>query len=110
MMNYKRINLNLFSLLILNLAVGLQVKAHLPPFQVHNAARGLISDFVYDIHQDKQGYLWFATEAGLSRYDGYQFTNFTTDDGLPVNEVLDLKEDSQGRLWCMTFPGIPHSY
>ena len=109
-MNYKRINLYLFSLLILYLAIGLQLKAHLPPFQVHNAARGLISDFVYDIHQDQQGYLWFATEAGLSRYDGYQFTNFTTDDGLPVNEVLDLKEDSQGRLWCMTFPGIPTYY
>lgn len=82
-------------------------QAQLPPFHLFNTSDGLISDMVYDIHQDQKGYLWFATEAGLSRFDGYQFTNFTSDDGLPVNEVLDLREDRKGRLWCMTFPGIP---
>ena len=37
---------------------------------------GLSSNQVYDILQDKRGYLWFATTNGISRYDGYSFLNF----------------------------------
>lgn len=38
---------------------------------------GLTSNNVYCIKQDKKGYIWFGTESGLSRYDGYRFVNFT---------------------------------
>ena len=37
---------------------------------------GLSSNQVYDMLQDKRGYLWFATTNGISRYDGYSFLNF----------------------------------
>lgn len=84
-----------------------QLYAQLPQFQRYDISDGLASDRVYDILQDAKGYMWFATEAGLSKFDGYSFTQTTTDEGLPVNEVLKLMEDSQGRMWCMTFPGIP---
>lgn len=53
--------------------------------------------------QDKAGFLWFATETGLSRYDGREFKNFTVKDGLPDNEVLRVYADSRGRVWIMTF-------
>ncbi len=41
-----------------------------------SAKDGLSSNQVYDILQDKHGYLWCATSNGLSRYDGYSFLNF----------------------------------
>ena len=47
---------------------------------------GLAGSTVYSISQDKDGYMWFATEFGVSRFDGKIFTNFTTD-----NEELQLR-------------------
>ncbi len=41
-----------------------------------SAREGLLSNQVYDIVQDRQGYIWFATSNGLSRYDGYSFLNY----------------------------------
>ena len=64
---------------------------------------GLAASVVYDAIQDKEGFMWFATENGLSRFDGKNFKTFTTKDGLPDNEVLKLFLDSKGRLWIMPF-------
>ncbi len=64
---------------------------------------GLAGSTVYDMCQDKEGFLWFATENGLSRYDGTRFKNYTVKDGLPDNEVLKIFADSKGRLWIGTF-------
>lgn len=47
--------------------------------------------------------MWFATETGLSRYDGTHFKNFDTKDGLPDNEVLKIFADRKGRIWISTF-------
>ena len=58
---------------------------------------------MYDATQDKEGFMWFATENGLSRFDGKNFKTFTTKDGLPDNEILKLFLDSKGRLWIMPF-------
>lgn len=64
---------------------------------------GLPSSEVYDIYQDKQGYIWFATDKGLSRYNGYEFENFTTQDGLPDNTILDFFPQDNGQIWCYGF-------
>src|SRR5690348_13887593 len=64
---------------------------------------GLAGNTVYDMCQDRDGFLWFATEAGVSRYDGNSFTNYTTKDGLPDNEVLKIYGDSRGRVWMSPF-------
>ncbi len=64
---------------------------------------GLAGSTVYNMCQDKDGFLWFATENGLSRYDGTHFKNFTVKDGLPDNEVLKVFTDSKGRVWIGTF-------
>lgn len=64
---------------------------------------GLASLTVYSITQDKKGYLWFATDNGVCRFDGKKFTTFTTDNGLPDNEVLSVYSDSHDKVWCMTF-------
>lgn len=64
---------------------------------------GLPSNEVHDIEQDTNGYMWFATDRGLSRYDGQNFTNFTTEDGLPDNTIHEIYEDYKGRLWFVSF-------
>ncbi len=64
---------------------------------------GLAASVVYCAAEDKEGFLWFGTEAGLSRYDGTHFRNFTTSDGLPDNEVMKLFVDSRNRVWITPF-------
>jgi ligand-binding sensor domain-containing protein len=67
---------------------------------------GLNGLTVYSETQDKDGFMWFGTDGGLSRFDGTHFRNFTTSDGLPDNEVLKLYVDSKSRLWMITFSHI----
>ena len=64
---------------------------------------GLAGSTVYDLCQDKEGFMWFATENGVSRYDGTSFKNFTTKDGLPDLEVLLIYGDRNGRVWMAPF-------
>ncbi|MEO8770802.1 MAG: histidine kinase [Ferruginibacter sp.] len=64
---------------------------------------GLVGNNVYQTVEDKEGFLWFATETGVSRFDGTSFKNFTTAEGLPDNEILKLFVDSKGRVWMMPF-------
>lgn len=64
---------------------------------------GLPSQTVYFALQDKQGFLWISTDAGVSRFDGKKFTNFTTEDGLAEDEVLSMYEDRKGRIWFFPF-------
>jgi ligand-binding sensor domain-containing protein len=64
---------------------------------------GLAGATVYAMAQDKDGFLWFGTETGLSRYDGTHFRNFYTTDGLPDNEIIKLFVDSRNRIWIIPF-------
>ncbi|NQU37682.1 MAG: hypothetical protein HQ526_08840 [Actinobacteria bacterium] len=67
---------------------------------------GLVDNDINHIFEDSQGRLWFATEGGVSRYDGREFTNFTTDDGLASNHVGGMAEDRDGRIWIATLGGV----
>ncbi len=64
---------------------------------------GLPSSEVYSAFQDSKGYMWFATDAGVSRFNGYEFENFDATDGLTDNTVFLITEDSKGRIWFGTF-------
>ncbi|RZK38659.1 MAG: diguanylate cyclase [Pedobacter sp.] len=66
---------------------------------------GLPSNNCYYTLQDKKGYIWIATDAGVSRFDGADFENFSVDDGLPDNQILQLREDSKGRIWFLALNG-----
>jgi len=52
--------------------------------------------------QDRRGYLWIGTFAGLYRYDGAEFISYTVDDGLAGNCIAALCEDQEGLLWIGT--------
>lgn len=58
---------------------------------------------MYNMIQDKKGYLWFATDNGVFRYDGKDFTRYSTENGLPDNDVLSVEEDQLGRIWIACY-------
>ncbi len=76
--------------------------------------QGLSQSLVYDIYQDREGYLWFATQDGLNRFDGYSFKIFRNqlDDSTTIshNDVHSITGDDQGNLWLTTAGGGLNKY
>jgi ligand-binding sensor domain-containing protein/two-component sensor histidine kinase len=66
----------------------------------------LAHNHVNRIVRDSHGFLWFCTAGGLSRFDGYEFKNFGTDQGLPHSSVTDLLETRSGQYWVATGGGL----
>jgi ligand-binding sensor domain-containing protein len=69
----------------------------------YNTREGLAGSMVYCMVQDHDGFMWFGTETGLSRFDGTRFKNFTTAEGLPDNDIIRLFVDSRNRIWIVPF-------
>tara|TARA_R110001599_G_scaffold57011_4_gene157123 strand:+ start:4866 stop:7784 length:2919 start_codon:yes stop_codon:yes gene_type:complete len=65
----------------------------------YTTKQGLPSNHIYDIAEDANGFMWFATNRGLVKYNGEKFKTFTIKDGLPNNDTWLLQADLQGRLW-----------
>jgi len=76
-----------------------------PHFKHFTTDDGLPSSEVYMVTQDRQGFIWFATDRGVSRYNGHSFTNFSYKDGLTDDVVFGFHEDYQNRLWFFTYSG-----
>jgi ligand-binding sensor domain-containing protein/two-component sensor histidine kinase len=76
------------------------------PIKTYTTADGLARDSIYCVAQDSHGFLWFCTAEGLSRFDGYQFANYRTEQGLPGNVVTGFHETRQGVYWIATTGGV----
>lgn len=72
----------------------------------YTAKTGLPQNTINDIIQDQQGYLWFATQVGVARFDGYEFQVFNTSDGLPDDFIECLLVNKEGEIWIGTQGGI----
>ncbi|MBK7181486.1 MAG: histidine kinase [Bacteroidetes bacterium] len=59
----------------------------------------MASSEIYQVKQDSKGYIWFATGNGVSRFNGYEFENFSMSNGLPDNTVFEVVEDFEERIW-----------
>ncbi len=70
---------------------------------------GLCSNAISDIRQDDLGFLWIATWNGLSRYDGYNFFNYTTGNNSHIpflhNRIIDLQIDNAQNVWMRMYDG-----
>jgi len=91
-----------FTVLILFFVWGSSINGQRYPFTVIGVKEGLPQSSVFKIMQDKQGYIWMATEGGLCRFDGYTFNNYSLYNGLGSKFVSDIKFDNEGRLWAST--------
>ncbi len=69
-------------------------------------AEGLSQVTVPSILQDRQGFMWFGTQEGLNRYDGFTVTVFKHDPmdpgSISGNIISGLWEDRSGQLWVAT--------
>lgn len=91
--------------------------ASLPPltagqhlrFEHISSEQGLSQPTVFCILQDNQGFMWFCTEDGLNKYDGYSFTIFRHDpedpNSLSDSRILSIFQDRSGTLWVGTANG-----
>ena len=71
--------------------------------------RGLSNSLINQIIQDKYGYIWVATEDGISKFDGSEFAIYRADGkkgSLRHNYVRTIYEDRSGHLWIGTMDGI----
>ena len=81
-------------------------KAERLPIKTYTVADGLLRDDVQRIKRDSRGFLWFCTGEGVSRFDGYTFTNFTTANGLPGRAANDFLEKRDGTIYIATDRGL----
>ncbi|HXG54246.1 MAG TPA: two-component regulator propeller domain-containing protein [Vicinamibacterales bacterium] len=80
-----------------------------PRFTRLSVEDGLSQSSVQQILQDRKGFLWFGTQEGLNRYDGYRFTVHRRRDQqgfLRDNDITALIEDARGDLWVGTSKGL----
>jgi signal transduction histidine kinase/ligand-binding sensor domain-containing protein/class 3 adenylate cyclase len=78
-------------------------------FKQISLEQGLSQNVVTCIIQDRKGFMWFGTEDGLNRYDGYKFVVFkhSTENPKSIsnNHILTIYEDHSGLLWIGTNGG-----
>ena len=75
---------------------------------------GLSQSSVTCIFQDKNGFMWFGTQDGLNRYDGYNFKVFKNDpadsNSISDNFIFSIYEDKEGTLYFETQTGKLNKY
>src|SRR5437867_8538139 len=87
---------------LLACALAMPALAGRLPVRSYTTADGLADDRVHRIVRDSRGFLWFCTMQGLSRFDGYHFTSFGVEHGLPGPAVTSLLEAHDGTYWVAT--------
>ncbi len=66
---------------------------------------GLPSAETYDVEVDERGVVWICTDRGVCSFNGYEFTRYTTREGLSNNSVLEGPKTRDGKLWFVTLDG-----
>lgn len=99
--------LKIFPLIIVLLAGMKSAVAQHRILRHYDVKDGLTSNHIYESIQDRKGFIWFATDNGVSRFDGIEFKNFTSRDGLPDNDIVNIAEDAAGRIWLSCYNAVP---
>lgn len=74
----------------------------LPWPRLLGAADALPTSAIRAVGEDRDGYLWFASDDGLLRFDGHRFRAWRREQGLPDVDVRALHVDARDRLWLAT--------
>jgi len=78
----------------------------LPATKVENPRGTLSLNRVCAITEDKSGNLWFGTDGrGAYSFDGKEFTNYTTNNGLCDNNISSIVQDHNGNMWFGSMNG-----
>ena len=88
-----------FCLLIMPVSINMALSQELYVQKLKNSP----SNEVYQIFEDKKGYLWMGTNEGLYSFDGKNYTSFLSETF--TNSVSGIQQDKEGRIWCSNFSG-----
>lgn len=95
----------LFSILLLSIFAKGQDRK----FRTIGTSEGLSVGFVQSILEDQSGFMWFATQDGLNRYDGYEMKLFQHNpkdkNSISSNNISSLIQDKNGKFWIGTNGG-----
>ncbi len=93
--------LSVLVLLLIRIDASLFAQEYIYEAQLLTTDDGLANLMTTAIHQDKEGFVWIATQYGLNRYDGYSFRLYTKEEhGLHSNKWMKaIQEDEEGNLW-----------
>jgi ligand-binding sensor domain-containing protein len=82
------------------------------PLRQFTTEHGLSSNIVEAAVQDREGYIWFGTQGGLERFDGYVFKSYAGDStsGFMGSYVRDIDIDANGTIWVLTTEGYLNRY
>jgi len=94
---------NRYKFLILSLLLFLFGNSYSQRYFVktYTIGNGLPTRNIHDACQDSSGIMWFATSSGITKYDGFSFTNFSTANGIPDQLFKKIKIDEKGIIWAM---------
>lgn len=84
---------------LLNLSVLAQQSTTLKNYTTED---GLPSNTVHFVYQDTVGYIWFSTDNGVSRYNGYEFDNYFLENTFIDHAIISIQEDDTGRLYFLS--------
>ncbi|MBK8489929.1 MAG: hypothetical protein IPL49_03235 [Saprospirales bacterium] len=101
-----QINKRFFSLFLLLGVFSFSLSAQHPSWLNYNTNDGLPGNEVYDMIQDSRGYLWFATNQGICRFNGYEFIRPVDTSAMRGSAAFNPTEDPEGNIW---FNHIDHS-
>lgn len=88
-----------FILTVFCLIQVFEVYSQTPSYYHYTSSDGLASSTVYQIIQDRDGFIWFGTSNGISKFDGQHFTTYRTNDGLNSNSIISLTEGNAGEIY-----------
>ena len=91
------------SILFISVLLAISSVGQTPFYINYGVEDGLPSEEVYDIAIDESGLIWCTTDRGVCTYDGYEFTTYTTKDGLSNNTNFEIIEGKNGKLWFTGF-------
>jgi ligand-binding sensor domain-containing protein/serine phosphatase RsbU (regulator of sigma subunit) len=104
----------LLSVLLVFLSLTGSLKAQNIKFEHITDEDGLPQNVITSIYQDSYGFMWFGTQNGLARYDGYEFKIFQNKKGdstsISNNLIEGIVQDASGTLWIGTLEGGVNSY
>lgn len=76
-----------------------QIKSQVPEFVKYTTKNGLISDEVYNMHQDRLGYLWVFSNFGTVKYNGNAFKKVLSNLSFKESFIYTMYENEQGQKW-----------
>lgn len=78
-------------------------KAQSPYLKHYTDIDGLRSTNIYKIVRDREDFLWFCTNNGVYRFNGFDFKSYNLSNGFPGDGSFTAALDKKGRIWFITF-------